>query len=541
MNDCEKDILQLLNEMTATMYDEKNIGENDGETEKNEMASIRTVRQTRPCVFCKQKSSVSTSLFRICGHGYCRCAAQSLSTSISFPLQCKDCQASIHISDIQIIFSNDEQLFMHLLKSSIQNYLIKNAQQDDRVFCPNDECDGLIKFNLGYQTCLTCGQNVCPKCKVIDDELHVGRTCTQLVGEKKHREFLPELFKAARKFVENKWPRDTEMQPIGRIDVNPYLEKQYKSLKRFYQAIETLAHPFPPDLSKGFFAYHGCPFQAILTICQNGFDPKRRSGQAYGRGEYFGVTASISHGYSQKGGSQQGFSQMVIAYLLRCTQITTKENFCYVVDNPTDWKYAFNLPVLIVTYGQTSSNQPSPFPNVISGYVDDESPWKAPFRWYWRQDNGQFEPYNDTINEILEKFYEQWKLHGGSSTIVTPPLTRYLDDIPQIYKIDYQNNRQTNVETSYQRVIDRRPMDNPPDHQNWFYQDEHNDWKPYESLVQNSIEKAFQSYRLGKGSSTIDINFPGRSEIYQINFLTGQQINKTTNAIKKIRRGKESL
>jgi hypothetical protein len=216
----------------------------------------------------------------------------------------------------------------------------------------------------------------------------------------------------------------------------------------------------------------------------------------YGRGEYFGVTAGVSHGYSQKGGSQQGFSQMIIAYLVRCTQITTKENFCYVVDNPTDWKYAFNLPVLIVTYGQNAASQPSPFPYVIPDYVDDEpSPWKAPFRWYWRQDNGQFEPYNDTINEILEKSYEQWKLYGGPSTVVTPPLTRYIGDIPQTYKIDYQNNRQTNMKTSYQRVIDRRP---------------------------------------------IDIHFPGRPENYQINFLTGQQINKTTYAIETIKREQES-
>jgi hypothetical protein len=541
MNECQNKVIQLLDEITAAAIDEESDEEeeqedDDEDVEESDTTNVKAVRQDRRCVFCKQKSSISTSFFRICGHAYCRCAAQSLSTSISFPLQCKDCQSNIHIRDIQIIFNNNEQLLMHLLKNSIQNYLKTNAQQDDRVFCPNDECEGLIKFNLGYQTCLTCGQNVCPKCQVIDDELHIGLTCAQLAEEKKRREFLPQLFKAARKFVEDNWPMDSQMQPIGRIDENPYLIKQYKSLKRFYKGIETLGHPFPPDLAKGFFAYHGSAFQAILPICQNGFDPKRRSGQVHGRGEYFGVTANISHGYSQKGGSQQGFSQMIIAYLLRCTQITTKENFCYVVDNPIDWEYAFNLPVLIVTYGQNAAIQPSPFPNQISAYVDDESPWKAPFRWYWRQDNGQFEPYNDKINEILEKFYEQWKLHGGSSTVVTPSLNRYIDDTPQTYKIDYQNNRQTNMKTSYQRVIDRRPIDNLPSNQNWFYQDEHDNWKPYEALIQNSIEKSFHLYQSGQGSSTIDIQFPGRPETYQINFSMGQQINKTTNAIKNIKR-----
>jgi hypothetical protein len=55
-------------------------------------------------------------------------------------------------------------------------------------------------------------------------------------------------------------------------------------------------------------------------------------------------------------------------------------------------------------------------------------------------------------------------------------------------------------------------------------------------MVQNSIETAFQSYRSGKGPSTIDIQFPGRPETYKINFLIGQQTNKATNAIKSIKR-----
>ncbi len=70
--------------------------------------------------------------------------------------------------------------------------------------------------------------------------------------------------------------------------------------------------------------------------------------------------------------------------------------------------------------------------------------------------------------------------------------------------MDLQNNRQTNTKTLYQRIIDRRPTEKPPDNQNWFYQDEHGNWLRYESLAQNSIEKAFQSYRLGQGSSNVN-------------------------------------
>ncbi|CAF1352924.1 unnamed protein product [Rotaria magnacalcarata] len=543
MNDCEKEVVQLLDEQTVKTDNENS--ENDDEEEDNDddedveesaVKNIQVMGQNRQCVFCKQISSMSASTFRICGHTFCRCAAQALTTYLTLPLECKECKSNIHIRDIQTIFSNDEQLFLNLLKSSIQDYLTKNAKQDDRVFCPNDECDGLIKLNLDYQTCLTCGQNVCPKCQVIGDEVHVGRTCAQLLQEKKRREFLPQLFEEAKKFVQENWPTDANMVPIGRIDENPYLEKQYKTLKRFYEGIKALNHDLPPDLGKGFFAYHGTPSAAIVPICQSGFDPKRRSGQVYGPGEYFGVTASVSHGYAQRGNQLTGSNQMIIAYLLRGSHVKTVQNFCYVVANPTDWKFAFNLPVLIVTYGQTASCQSSPFPSTILDYVDDEPSWIAPFRWHWRQDNGQFEPYNDTINDILEKFYQQWKFHGGPSTVETPPLTRYLDDIPLPYRIDYENNKQTNTKTSYTRVIERRPMEKQPGSQNWFYHNEQNNWMRYELLVQNTIESKFQLYRSGQGPATIDIHFPGRPETYEINFLKGQQTNKTTNAVRNIKR-----
>jgi hypothetical protein len=79
-----------------------------------------------------------------------------------------------------------------------------------------------------------------------------------------------------------------------------------------------------------------------------------------------------------------------------------------------------------------------------------------------------------------------------------------------------QTNRQT------------KEMEKPPDNQNWHYQNEHDQWISYESLVQNSIEKAFQSYRSRQGTSTINIQPPGRSEAYQINSSNGQ-INNNKN------------
>ncbi|CAM4805317.1 unnamed protein product [Rotaria magnacalcarata] len=534
INTCENEVLQLLNEITANT-DSIESGEEE-EDDDSDMIRSGTRRIERRCVFCQHKSSISTSFFQICGHTYCRCAAQTLAALHTFPLRCKACKSNIHIRDIKIIFSNHEQLLLPLLKSSIQHYLTTNPQQDDRVFCPNAECNGLIKLNNGYQTCLTCGQHVCPRCQVIDDELHIEMTCAEVVEEKKRHPFLSKLFSAARKFVKDNWPFDPTVQPIGRIDENPYLRKEYKSLSRFYEGNEILGYSSPPDLAKGFFAYHGSPLDAIDSICQTGFDPKRRSGQAYGRGEYFGVTARVSHGYCHKGGSQTGFSQMIIAFIFRCTQVTTKENFCYVVDNPVDWEYTFNLPVLLVTYGQNAVKQPYPFPVEIPYYADKETFWIAPFCWYCQQDNGQFEPYNDIMNELIEKIYEHWKLHDGPSEIETPLLSRYLDDLSQTYKIDFQKNTQTSMKTSCQRAIDRRLVRELPNNRNWSYCNEYDTWVRYEQMVENKIEQAFQLYRSGRGSSTFDIQPSGRPETYQINFLKGKQTSKTTYEIKNIKR-----
>jgi hypothetical protein len=129
-------------------------------------------------------------------------------------------------------------------------------------------------------------------------------------------------------------------------------------MKRFYKGVETLKIPSPPDMARGFFAFHGTAPTGIKPICTDGFDPKRRAGQACGPGEYFGVTSTISHGYSCRGNTTGPYS-MIIAFLLNCPQLSTSAGFCHVMNNPTDWSHAFNLPVVVVSYGtQTSCNSP---------------------------------------------------------------------------------------------------------------------------------------------------------------------------------------
>jgi len=47
--------------------------------------------------------------------------------------------------------------------------------------------------------------------------------------------------------------------------------------------------------------FHGTPEENIHSICREGLDPRRRSGQAHGPGEYFGGNMATSMGYCRGG------------------------------------------------------------------------------------------------------------------------------------------------------------------------------------------------------------------------------------------------
>ncbi len=153
-----------------------------------------------------------------------------------------------------------------------------------------------------------------------------------------------------------------------------------------------------------------------------------------------------------------------------------------MVNNPVDWKAAYNLPVAVVTYGtDTRENYPSLFTMsttllTTQSSATTPSVWKSPFRWHWRQDSGTFEPYNDKINSELEQLYERWKLGNGPAIVITSPLVRYVDDIPQTYSIDFSRNIQTNTKTKFPRRIERRAMSSSDssNKKHWYFRNEHN-------------------------------------------------------------------
>lgn len=331
IDSCEADVKQILKKLSI-----------DG----------NITRDKQKCVFCGE-TSYSTNTLRLCGHAYCRCAASHLANIL--PLQCNDpkCKMNIDMMDIFEIFPEREE-FIRICKKSIQTYLEKNSTAYDQRLCPNPTCDGLVKKSREYQLCLSCGRDVCPSCVVIDDDSHQGRTCAERDVFQKMGDFLPGLFKAAEKFARDNWLPPPQTPPIIRIDYNMALANDCASMKRFYKGAEALGLSTPPDMARGFFSFHGTAPAGIKPICTEGFDPKRRAGQACGPGEYFGVTSAVSHGYSCRGNTTGPYS-MIIAFLLNCPQLTTRAGFCHVMNNPTDWSHAFNVPVVVVSYGNQSS------------------------------------------------------------------------------------------------------------------------------------------------------------------------------------------
>eukprot|EP00490_Sorites_sp_Unknown_P005157 CAMPEP_0114641074 /NCGR_PEP_ID=MMETSP0191-20121206/2054_1 /TAXON_ID=126664 /ORGANISM="Sorites sp." /LENGTH=284 /DNA_ID=CAMNT_0001853073 /DNA_START=104 /DNA_END=959 /DNA_ORIENTATION=+ len=99
------------------------------------------------------------------------------------------------------------------------------------------------------------------------------------------------------------------------------------------------------DSSRSEFAWHGTSSLAnVKNICWDSLNPKLRSGQAYGRGEYFSTDASVSSSYS-------GSSGYLLVFLLLLGAHNSTHNGNYrVVDNPADGSSMYCLPLGVVDY-----------------------------------------------------------------------------------------------------------------------------------------------------------------------------------------------
>ena len=87
---------------------------------------------------------------------------------------------------------------------------------------------------------------------------------------------------------------DLKVESIGE---NPHAKPGGVLYKKFIAAKNSL----PKDSQQTCLAFHGTAEANIDSICASGYDSSKRSGQAYGPGEYFATTPSVSLSYCSGG------------------------------------------------------------------------------------------------------------------------------------------------------------------------------------------------------------------------------------------------
>ena len=468
-------------------------------------------RKKNKCVFCNENASLIKLL--ICGHYTCKECLKTLSkyTKI-FPLSCKACKSPLHIKDFNTDFIVKAE-FKILIKNAVDFYLKK----DKKRFCPLN-CEGLINEDDGYSKCSTCKKNVCGKCESVNP-LHQNKSCEGFkTFIKKLRVQFEDIKNGAECWLKENW--STKLSAIVDTKVNPHLDNlDSKIWKIFQSGFYKLG--IAEILQNSFYTFHGCPEAAVNSICMNGFDPDRRSGQVYGAGEYFGVSADISHPYCRGG------NFMLIALILNGPHVTTKQNFCHVVANPKDKSLTYCLPLVIVNFG---------IKKTISYDVDEQLLHRY-ICYHWEIGKEGFEPYGQSENEKIERQFMKYVQSGKKENkTVSMEILRYNDDKLQSYLINFDKMIQKNFATGFERRITRSVIDLPNSQGNTWTYDDSGIWRRFDILWEGELELKFQNYLKGDQHHRFLITQAPRPETYEINFMEMTEKNTVTRTVRQIQR-----
>ena len=107
---------------------------------------------------------------------------------------------------------------------------------------------------------------------------------------------------------------------------------------RFKNAFDSL----PKQHQTTCLAFHGTAEKNIQSICANGYDPKLRSGQAYGAGEYFATTPDVSLAYCRGGGKKMLLNELLLG---QSGAHHTQHGNIIVMKNPDH-----DLPRYVITF-----------------------------------------------------------------------------------------------------------------------------------------------------------------------------------------------
>ncbi|ELP89433.1 hypothetical protein EIN_390480, partial [Entamoeba invadens IP1] len=260
------------------------------------------------------------------------------------------------------------ELVGHVDKSIIEEYnstliYLTLLEEDDIVVCPNctaaieiDPLDKKKERDVFCQHCQTAFSINKKPIKVVqpeqpDDENLSDDTSKytpyNLQGKSDFSLFFKKNIDVITNFVQRSYS-NYKNNYYFRGDLplffymNPFFGDQNTPLKKLISSSFRQVLTQRDCMKKScFMCWHGTwSYENATGIMQNGFDVRRRSGQAFGRGEYFGNDISVCYGYG---------SYLILTLVLEGPAVSTF-SFGFVVDNKTTETYC--LPLGFVTDDQ---------------------------------------------------------------------------------------------------------------------------------------------------------------------------------------------
>ena len=200
--------------------------------------------------------------------------------------------------------------------------------------------------------------------------------------------------------------------------------------------------------SLGIYGWHGTrTAENLIRIAFGNLDPKKRSGQACGPGEYCAVNPSTS-----QGGYWGNTNTLFLFFILRQNNPYYTLNGHYVINNPSQ-NEMYMVPILIATF-----NTQVPL-KIESDALTNTIPIKRPV-WEWLNQDwtayGFGLPTMSSTQITIEELYQKYMQRVSTQTF-TLTFIRLDNNNTDTYEIDFDKMKQKNMRTNYVRDI-RRTM-----------------------------------------------------------------------------------
>ena len=317
--------------------------------------SMGSTSNAKRCVYCK--GDFPSRTFNICGHPYCpSCLLQDIKSEESVKLleiTCPQCGTLVEMKDLLGLFPTDQSDLRRIVHSRLMP-IIDKVSAGAYYVCNVDGCRCIRRKADRGSLCLLCKAPSCPDCGVSDTPGHAV-TCAEnrnLADEdtSSDLDFLPppsskpasvpweDLYEQAFRFAETTWK--PSLGAIVHLQLNESLKVNCRA-KLLFEAAYDSTSPKPDHL----LAWHGTSsVDAVIDICDLGFDTRRRKDSHHGTGEYFAQLCEGSHTFAQN------TRRLIVCAILKVRPIFSEPAGYYVVDNPSDFSKHYCVPLAVVTY-----------------------------------------------------------------------------------------------------------------------------------------------------------------------------------------------